>query len=110
MAVGDGEVVYEVSLRVQRAIAADYLAWLRIHVGQMLALPGFVDATLYAIDVDAGADDEWIDWCVHYRLCDRTALDSYLREHAPRIRAEGLARFGTNFRAERRILHVLVDD
>ena len=110
MAVGDGAVVYEVSVRVQRAIAAEYLDWLRIHVRQMLALPGFIDATLYAIDADVVADDEWIGWCVQYRLRDRAALDNYLREHAPRMRAEGVARFGAHFRAERRILHVLGDD
>jgi hypothetical protein len=109
MAVNDGAVVYEVTLRVDRAIAVDYLAWLRIHVGQMLALPGFLDATLYAIDVDVVADDDRIGWCVQYRLRDRAALDSYFREHASQLRAEGLARFGTRFRAERRILHVMGD-
>jgi hypothetical protein len=108
--VNDGEGVYEVTLRVDRAIAADYLAWLRAHIVQVLALPGFVDARLYAIDVDVVADDECIGWCVHYRLRDRAALESYLHEHAPQMRAEGLARFGTRFRAERRILHVLGDD
>ena len=110
MAVNDREVVYEVTLRVQRAIAPDYLAWLRGHIGQMLALPGFLGATLYAIDVDNVADDDSIGWCVHYRLRDRAALESYLREYAPQMRAEGIARFGTQFRAERRILHMLSDD
>ena len=108
--MNDGEVVYEVSLRVQRAIAADYLAWLRIHVEQVLALPGFLDATLYAIDADAGADDDCIGWCVQYRLGDRAALERYFREYAPQMRAEGLARFGTRFRAERRILHAIGED
>jgi hypothetical protein len=37
-------------------------------------------------------------------LRDRAALDDYLREHAPRMRAEGIARFGDRFRAERRVL------
>ena len=110
MAVNADEVVYEVSLRVQRAIAAEYLAWLREHVERMLTLPGFNGATLYAIDVEPVADDECIGWCVHYRLRDRAALESYLSEHAPRMRAEGIARFGTRFRGERRILHALGDD
>jgi dipeptidyl aminopeptidase/acylaminoacyl peptidase len=65
---------------------------------------------LYAIDVDNVADDDSIGWCVHYRLRDRAALESYLREYAPQMRAEGIARFGTQFRAERRILHMLSDD
>jgi hypothetical protein len=41
---------------------------------------------------------------VRYRLRDRAALDDYLRDHAPRMRAEGLARFGDAFRAQRRVM------
>ena len=33
-------------------------------------------------------------------LRDAAALDDYLREHAPRLRAEGIARFGDGFRAD----------
>ena len=32
------------------------------------------------------------------------AFDAYLRDHAPAMRADGVARFGTRFRAERRVL------
>ena len=36
---------------------------------------------------------------------DRGALDDYLREHAPRLRAEGLERFGEEgVRIRRRVL------
>jgi Domain of unknown function (DUF4286) len=41
---------------------------------------------------------------VQYTLVDAAALDGYLREHAPRLRADGVARFGDGFRAHRRIL------
>ena len=37
-------VLYEVTLRVERAIAGDYQGWLHGHVREMLALPGFLDA------------------------------------------------------------------
>ena len=110
MAVNDGELVYEVSLRVQRAIAAEYLPWLRAHIEQLLTLPGFLDATLYAIDAEAATEDAGVGWCVHYRLRDRAVLEAYLRDHAPRMREEGVARFGAGFRAERRILRVLGGD
>ena len=42
--------------------------------------------------------------CVQYTLRDRASLDAYLRDHAPRMRAEGEARFGGRFRASRRVL------
>jgi antibiotic biosynthesis monooxygenase (ABM) superfamily enzyme len=94
-------VIYEVTLHARAEIADAYLAWLREHVVAMLGLPGFEGAELHALD--AGSADER-GWCVRYRLGDRAALDAYLRDHAPRMRAEGIARFGDAFRAERRIL------
>lgn len=95
-------VVYEVNLDVEAGIAAEYRAWLDRHIAQILALPGFVSAQLMEVrePVEAGRSA----WCVHYRLRDAAALDAYLQDHAPRLRAEGVARFGERFRASRRVL------
>ncbi len=101
-------VLYEVTLRVQRAIADDYRAWLDHHVREMLALPGFLDARLSQLDEPAPGVDAVV-FCCHYRLRDAAALDAYLREHAARMRADGLARFGDRFSASRRVLTVLGD-
>lgn len=98
-------LIYEVTVRVPLARADEYLAWLRPHIAQMLALPGFEEAALEALCEDLGADE--CGWCVRYRLRDRQALETYLREHAPRLRGEGIARFGTDLRAARRVLQPL---
>jgi hypothetical protein len=95
-------LVYEVNLDVDIAIAGEYRAWLQTHVAQMLALPGFVSAQLFELLEPAEAGRS--AWCVHYHLCDAAALDAYLRDHAPRMRADGSARFGDRFRASRRVL------
>ena len=111
-------VIYEVTLHARAEIADEYLAWLREHVEAMLALQGFEGAELHALDAVtaaqggasagrtgcAGAAADERGWCVRYRLRDRAALDAYLHDHAPRMRAEGIERFGDAFRAERRIL------
>ena len=94
-------VIYEVTLHVRSEIADAYLAWLREHIAEMLALPGFEAAELHALITETSTEH---GWCVRYRLHDRNALDDYLREHAPRMRAAGIARFGDGFRAERRVL------
>lgn len=101
-------VLYEVTLTVERAIADDYRAWLHGHVREMLALPGFLDARLSVVD-DPGPDADSTVFCCHYRLQDAAALECYLREHAPRMRAEGLERFGSRFSARRRVMTVLAD-
>lgn len=94
-------IVYEVNLDVEDAIADVYRAWLHAHVAEMLALPGFESAEIFAV---ADAPPGRLQFCVHYRLRDDDALQAYLRDHAPRMRADGLARFGDRFRASRRIL------
>ncbi len=101
-------MLYEVTLRVDAAIAADYRAWLDHHVRQMLALPGFLDARVSRVDEPAPGAGEVV-FCCHYRLRDAAALDDYLREHAARMRADGVARFGDRFSASRRVLAVLGD-
>lgn len=95
-------VTYEVNLQVDAAIEGEYRAWLRDHVRELLALPGFVDATLY--DVREPVEPGRIGLCVHYRLRDGAALDAYLLQDAPRMREAGISRFGDRFAASRRVL------
>ena len=99
-------IVYEVNLFVRRAIEAEYRAWLDAHVREILALPGFTGAEVFERREPAAEDGELV-LCTQYRLRDAAALADYLREHAPRLRAEGIARFGDGFRAERRVLERL---
>jgi hypothetical protein len=101
-------VLYEVTLTVERAITGDYLAWLHGHLREMLALPGFLDARLSEVGDPAPGEDAVV-FCCHYRLQDAAALDAYLRDHAPRMRADGQQRFGARFSAQRRVMTVLAD-
>jgi antibiotic biosynthesis monooxygenase (ABM) superfamily enzyme len=96
-------LVYEVTIEVEPSIRSSYEAWLRPHVAEILALPGFTGAEILEV-VEPRADDGWIAIRTQYRLVDRTALDAYLSEHAPRLRADGMARFGDAMRARRCVL------
>lgn len=99
-------VIYEVNLDLDADVREDYLAWLRPHIAQILALPGFVGATL-SEPVEPAAQPGRALLCVQYTLTGADALQAYLRDHAPRMREDGLARFGGRFRAQRRVLHTL---
>lgn len=99
-------VIYEVNLDLDAAIADEYRVWLREHIAQICALPGFLGADLHAVTDPAPAPGRSA-LSVRYRLRDAAALDDYLREHAPRLRAEGTARFGGRFNASRRVLRVI---
>ena len=100
-------LIYEVNLSVERAIADDFRAWLIEHVQDMLELPGFTDARiLEVLDVeDAGR----VVFRTQYSLPDQAALDAYFREHAARMRAAGVTRFGDRFSASRHVLRDLGD-
>ncbi len=99
-------VIYEVNLDVEAAVADDFLAWLRDHVVAILALPGFLDARISAVeDPPPGR----ALWCVHYRVHSRATLQDYFDHHAAAMRGDGIARFGDRFSATRRILEPLAD-
>ncbi|MDX2088603.1 MAG: DUF4286 family protein [Kofleriaceae bacterium] len=96
-------VIYEVNLDIDAAVADAYRAWLTVHIDELLTLPGFLEATCFDVR-DPAPSAGRVALCVQYQLRDRAALDDYLRDHAPRMRADGLQRFGDAFRATRRIL------
>lgn len=97
-------IVYEVDLEVDNAIADEFDAWLERHARDMCALPGFTGASLWKVD-----DDTRVRRVARYTLIDRAALDRYLDEHAPAMRADGVRRFGTRFAATRRVLAPFAD-
>ena len=101
-------VMYEVNLDLDASIAGDYRTWLEAHIREILALPGFIGARLAQVDEPAAPSGR-VALCVQYTLRDAAALDDYLRDHAPRLRAEGQARFGGRFTAQRRVMRVLGD-
>ena len=96
-------LLYEVNLEIDAAIAADYRTWLDAHVARILALPGFTGARIFEV-LEPQAPTGQVALCVQYTLRGRDDFDSYLRDHASLMRAEGVARFGDRFRANRRLL------
>ncbi|HEY4127685.1 MAG TPA: DUF4286 family protein [Gammaproteobacteria bacterium] len=93
-------LVYEVTLDIDAGAVSEFDAWLKDHVREMLALPGFHDARILKPEsTEAGSERR----VVQYTLGSRAELDHYLAEHAPRMRADGVQRFGDKMKASRRI-------
>jgi hypothetical protein len=86
-----GKVVYEVELEADAAIEGPFDTWLRDHIADVLQLPGFLSAEVLA---DTAPVAGKIRRTVQYRLQDQAALDGYLANHAARMHASGVARFG----------------
>jgi hypothetical protein len=94
-------VLYEVDLEADDAIAAQFDTWLRDHIADMLQFEGFRSAEILE---DSAPPPGRIRRIVQYRLRDRAALDDYLAFHAPRMRTEGIGRFGERATEESRAL------
>lgn len=95
-------ILYEVRIAIDQEFADEYRMWLDAHMREIVALPGFEFAEMLREEANAGR----AVFVCHYWLEGRDALELYLREHAPRLRADGIARFGDRFSAERRVLEL----
>ena len=95
-------IIYEVNISLQREIETEYRHWLEKHIDEILTLPGFLDAQSF--DVQRSDDVDTMDICVQYRLESQSALDNYFAQHAARLRADGVGKFGDRFTAKRRVL------
>ena len=98
-------LIYEVTLDIAADAAKGFETWLRGHVREMLALPYFQDARILVPEPedDTAAGQRWV---VQYVARDRNALDNYIKDQAPRMRAKGVRRFGDKLTASRRVLEV----
>ncbi|MGH8114773.1 MAG: DUF4286 family protein [Rhodanobacteraceae bacterium] len=96
-------IVYAVDLELDAALRDEYLAWLRGHIREMLSLPGFEGAEILTRLEPPPSAGRCV-LTVHYRLRDRVAWETYLADHAPRMREAGLARFGDEVHASRQVL------
>jgi hypothetical protein len=95
-------IIYEVNIEVEPSVVEEYRAWLDQHIEEILLIDGF-DYAIWSVDVEG----EGTRFVVHYYLRDRASLDRYLEEHAPRLREDGVQRFGARFSARRRVMEIV---
>lgn len=96
-------VIYEVALELDPRIVGEYDTWLELHMREVLACDGFETGRVF-VPEDAVADDGWVRRTVQYHVASREHLQRYFDGPAAKLRASGLDRFGTKFRATRRVL------
>ena len=75
----NARLIYEVTITIERDIVDAFDGWLSHHVEQMLALPGFVNANVFALDED---DDGNARRVTQYILESEGALDASLADKA----------------------------
>lgn len=98
-------VIYEVNLMIDKDIFAEFQLWLREHANEMLQFPGFMQASIFEQEQEEAVDQEKL--IIQYQLENKAALDKYLTAFAPKMREDGIKRFGSKFSATRRFFKVL---
>ncbi len=71
-------------------VAHEWIEWLRSEHLRDVCAAGALDAEVIRCDVAAGAKTRME---ARYHFESRAAFDAYVRDHAPRLREEGLKRF-----------------
>ena len=93
-------VTYEITALVQPELVSAYEAYMRAHhIPDLLATGYFRAASLAAAAPGR--------YRVRYEAPDRAALERYLAEHAPRLRAEFAARFPAGVELSREVWEAL---
>jgi len=98
-------IIYNVTVKVETTIAADWVAWMKQeHIPDLLKTGLFVDYRLCRLlEQD---ETEGITYTVQY-FCDSLEhYQTYISEHAQRMRDKGFQRFGNRFIAFRTVMQV----
>ncbi|NCX95946.1 MAG: DUF4286 family protein [Chitinophagia bacterium] len=99
-------IVYNVTVKVNNDTAEQWEAWMRQeHIPQILSLNLFNHATLSRLLEQDEADG--ITYIAQYHCNTLNQYNQYINEHAPKMRAEGVAKFPNRFTAFRTVMEVI---
>jgi hypothetical protein len=101
-------IIYNVTINLDESIHEKWLQWMKEkHIQEVLNTGKFISARMVKVMVDQ--DLEGQTYSIQYLAENRTKLESYYLEDAPRLRQEGQQLFGDKMLAFRTELEVLED-
>lgn len=104
-------MIYEVKLSVHKLAAGKFAHWLPEHVKQVLACPGMKQARIYRGEgetpagfpsAESKSQADHVIWTVQYDVESADALEVYLKDYSPGLRAKTEAEFGDQVSGTRR--------
>lgn len=99
-------IVYNVTTKVNHAIAAEWLAWLKAeHIPDLVNTGCFTHAViLHLVEAD---DEEGITYAVQYHAESRALYNRYMDKYAAGMRQKALDKWGNGFIAYRTLMHLV---
>ncbi len=96
--------IYNVTIHIEKQLEDQWLEWIKVHIPQVLATQKFQKATLSRV---LGHEEGGATYAIQYQAKTIEDLNAYYAEHAPALRKEGEALFGSamiGFRTELQVL------
>lgn len=102
----EGAVVYNVTTKASRAIADQWLSWLKKeHIPDIIGTGCFTYATiLQLIEVD---ESEGLTYAVQYHAESKTLYNRYIETFAESMRKKAIEKWGDQFISFRSVLRVV---
>jgi hypothetical protein len=99
-------IVYNVTIKVDHAIAAEWLQWLRgEHIPEMIATGCFSGSkVLRLLETD---DTDGPTYAVQYFAGSKALYNLYIEKYSAEMRERGLAKWGAGFIAFRSVMEVV---
>ena len=95
--------IYNVTIHVDDSIRLDWLQWIKPHIKEVLATGRFINARLTQVL----SEEEGATYAIQYMAESRENLDAYYEIDAPKLRQDGLKKFGDKMLAFRTELFVI---
>lgn len=99
-------IIYNVTINVDESIHQDWLKWMQNkHINDVLATGLFTSAKMVRVLVEEEMGGT--TYAIQYSIDSRAKLEDYYKNHAPRLRQEGLQLFADKMLAFRTELEVM---
>jgi len=99
-------IVYNVTTKVNTAIAADWLSWLKAeHIPDLVGTGCFTHAViLHLVESD---DEEGVTYAVQYHAESRALYNRYMEKYAPEMRQKTMDKWGNRIISFRTLMHLV---
>ena len=96
-------ILYQVKINIDPTVEKEWFHWMKtVHVPDLIAT-----GLVATFDIWSPTDSDSPIYYFHYYFHTQEDLDNYQKNHAPKLKADVLERYPSQFTAERMILRQL---
>ena len=97
--------IYNVTINVDESIHTEWLSWIKPHIKEVLNTGRFVSAKMTQVLVEEEMGGT--TYSIQYTANTKADLEAYYEIDAPKLRNDGLAKFGNKMLAFRTELKII---